>query len=327
MARLASDAIMGFYPTDITTIKKVCESTLSIMENTIVCDPCCGEGDALASFKMFNCAETYGIELDILRAKKARSKIDYLLNADALMGVRRNLGWAGIVFLNPPYGLNGRQQRLEIEFVKNWGSVVAPGGVMILVINPSSADEEMAKTIRHLGFEPLASLYDEDNLDYQKFGQFFIVLKRVAIGFRGGIDKLMSALQHPKKVGSFECDLYTPQVGKTPPLFKEVELPSWKQEEIYGKDDLDNEFSKLMKNSHTGYGSIEVPNDGQSALLIASGVLNKEVDGLILKGTVEKFQVQATTGDKEDVKVKLIDCYRTVVVGLDTKTLEFVRYE
>ncbi len=332
MARLASDAKMGFYATSVETIKKVVEKTLFIQPNTIVVDPCCGEGDALASFNSLGCGQTYGIELDALRAQEAAKKVDFLLNGDAIYGVRRSLGWAGICFLNPPYGTNARGGRTELDFVKNWGSAVAPGGVMILVINPSSADEDMAKAIQMAGFTPVATLYDEDNEDYKDFGQFFVVLQRVAIGFRCELGKIIGALDSKKavEINSFELDeKATPVMGKQPQMFKEVNYPEWKLTELYKHSGLNKKFEQLMHTTHTGFGSIETPNEGQSALLIASGVLNKEIDGLILKGTVEKFQVSVNqeNDDGKVAKVKMIDCYRTIVIGLDTKTFEFTKYE
>lgn len=332
MARLASDAKMGFYATSVETIRKVVEKTLSNQPSTIVVDPCCGEGNALASFNGLGCGQLYGVELDAIRAQEAAKKVDFLLNGDAIYGVRRSLGWAGICFLNPPYGVNSRGGRTELDFVKNWGSAVAPGGVLILVINPSSADEDMAKEIQRTGFEPIATLYDKDNEDYKDFGQFFVVLRRVAIGFRCQLEKIAAALDPTKavEIGGFELkEKVVPTIGRAPQMFKEVNYPEWKLAELYKHSGLGRKFEQLMHTTHTGFGSIETPNEGQSALLIASGVLNKEIDGLILKGTVEKFQVSVTQENDEGkvAKVKMIDCYRTIIIGLDTKTFEFTKYE
>jgi len=329
MARLASDAVMGHYPTDINTIKKVVAMSLDIQPETKVVDPCCGEGEALASFRDYDC-DLYGVELDILRSQKASSRIDCLLNADAIYGVRRSLGWAGLVFLNPPYGVNFEGQRLELEFIKNWSNVVRPnGGALMLVINPSSADEKMAQTLRHYGLVPVVSVFDPSNEDYQKFGQFFMVFRREAIGYRHSIEEIMEALINPVDIGTIECQKHTPLLGEEPKMFKESEFPRWKLDALYAKSNLGDKLMNIMKITHIGCGSIETPNEGQSALLIASGVLDKEIDGLILKGTVEKFQVAASVNDDDGElsKVKMIDCYRTVVIGLDTNTFEFVKYE
>lgn len=329
MARLASDAIMGYYPTGVSTIKKVIDMSLEIQPGTKVIDPCCGEGEALASFRNYDC-DLYGVELDIIRSQKATTQIDCLLNADAIYGVRRSLGWAGLVFLNPPYGVNFEGERLELQFIRNWGGVVRPkGGALMLVINPSSADETMAKSLRGLGLVPIASVYDPDSEDYQKFGQFFIVFRREILGHRHPLESMMDALTNPVELGTIEYQKYTPLLGENPNVFKECEFPRWKLDALYAKSNLSNKLMVMMKTTHIGCGSIETPNEGQSALLIASGVLDKEIDGLVLKGTVEKFQVAASVNgdDGELSKVKMIDCYRTVVIGLDTKTFEFVKYE
>lgn len=329
MARLASDAIMGYYPTGISTIKKVIDMSIDIQPGTKIVDPCCGEGEALASFRNYDC-DLYGVELDIIRSQKATAKIDYLLNADAIYGVRRSLGWAGLVFLNPPYGVNFEGERLEINFIRNWGGVVRPkGGVLMLVINPSSADETMAKSLRGFGFVPIASMYDPSSEDYQKFGQFFIVFRREAFGYRHPLEKILEALENPSEIGTVECEKHTPLLGDVPKMFRESEFPRWKLDALYEKSNLHQKLTTMMKTTHIGCGSIETPNEGQSALLIASGVLDKEIDGLVLKGTVEKFQVAApvNSDDGELSKVKMIDCYRTVVIGLNTKTFEFVKYE
>lgn len=329
MARLASDAVMGYYPTNITSIKKVIDMSLDIQPRTKIVDPCCGEGEALASFRNYDC-DLYGVELDIIRSQKAATQIEHLLNADAIYGVRRSLGWAGLVFLNPPYGVNFEGQRLELQFIQNWGNVVRPnGGALVLVINPSSADETMAKALRSQGLVPILSVYDPNSEDYQKFGQFFIVFRREAFGYRHPFEEILEALENPSEIGAVECEKHTPLLGDVPKMFRESEFPRWKLDALYEKSNLHQKLTTMMKTTHIGCGSIETPNEGQSALLIASGVLDKEIDGLVLKGTVEKFQVAASIDNDngELSKVKMIDCYRTVVIGLDTRTFEFVKYE
>ncbi len=80
--------------------------------------------------------------------------------------------------------------------------------------------------------------------------------------------------------------------------------------------------------------SIEHPNEGQAAILIASGALNKQLtlsDGnvVILKGTSTKFQKESPQiGNSGNVEtVKLIDSYKTVVYGLSITHGQFVKYE
>jgi hypothetical protein len=60
-----------------------------------IVDPCCGEAEAVSVFK--DSGRLYGVELDVIRAKKARAKVDVLLNADAINGVMRSLEWVSLL--------------------------------------------------------------------------------------------------------------------------------------------------------------------------------------------------------------------------------------
>jgi hypothetical protein len=147
MARLACESKMGFYPTSILSIQKVIEKTLVIPENKEIyaLDCCAGEGEAIEMIGQEYGCKTYAVELDENRAKEtSNKKIDVVLNADALNGVRKSNTWVGLNFLNPPYDISASGSRLELDFIERWGLTTAIGGVLILVINPSSADEKMA---------------------------------------------------------------------------------------------------------------------------------------------------------------------------------------
>ncbi len=91
-------------------------------------------------------------------------------------------------------------------------------------------------------------------------------------------------------------------------------------------------FDELRKASLSS-SSIEHPNDGQSAILIASGALNKEVtlsnkNRVVLKGTTTKYKVNTEVeGSGGDTVVKSTDAYKTVVYGLNLTHGQFVKYE
>ena len=86
MSRLANQIAMGFFPTDNKAVEAILDSLSSkqIPSDFNVCDPCCGEGEALSRFKRFAGVTTYGVELDEERAKKAFEKLDNLICSDAL---------------------------------------------------------------------------------------------------------------------------------------------------------------------------------------------------------------------------------------------------
>lgn len=336
MARLASDSKLGFYPTDTKTVGKVIDKCITFPQNktVVTLDSCCGEGEALAFIKNTYGCIAYGVELEEERAKLASThNFKALLNADALSGVRKSNTWAGLNFLNPPYGesFNGR---LEIDFVERWGLVTAIGGVLILVINQSSASEEMAKALQKQGYKPVASFYDENNSDYQKFGQFFIVLHRQLQNFRSEIEGFMNLFQNPINIDlDIDFEKISIKTGVFPELFKEIEIPRWKIEEQLLKSKLKKIFFDELRQASLVNSSIEHPNEGQSAILIASGALNKKLTladstEVILKGTSSKEKLATAQRDeKGDVnKVKLVDHYQTVVYGLDLTHGQFVKF-
>ena len=338
MARLASDSKMGFYPTSITTIQKVINKTINFKEDKVVyaIDSCAGEGEAIEMIgKEYNC-KTFAVELNEDRAKEASKRdINKVLNADALSGIYKSNHWAGLNFLNPPYGTNSDSGRLELDFIQRWGVVTTIGGVLILVINPSSADEDMAKTLRLQGYRPMFSFYDPDNEDYKKFGQFFMVFQQQLPNFRASLEKFYSLFENPLNINSdLEIEKIDIRLGFEPQNFREVITPRWKIEESLKKSNLNNLFFQELRHHGLRTKSIEHPNEGQSAILIASGVLNQELtlangDRVILKGTSTKYQrqMEEMNEDGNIDKVKLVDNYKTVVYGLDLTHGQFVKFE
>ncbi len=333
MARLVCQSKMGFYPTSVETLKKVKE-LFRFEDGATLVDPCCGEGDALATFK--GCGKLYGIELDSLRAQKASSKLDVLLNADATLGVRRSLHWASFLFLNPPYGVDSLQKRLEDKFVASWGNTVVKGGYMLLVINPSSVSEEMAKDIRLSNYKPIATFFDPSNEDYQNYRQFLILFQRQDANYRHSLEGVLESLDIDKAVDiSGIKEGFSVCPGREPDMFKEADFPTWKLDKLLARSAVLSEFEKeLLTAECSGFGSIEELNEGQRQFMTASGAIDEPIKsgdddkGLILKGTVKKNVSQSTNADENgNIKSgKYAENFVTEVYGLDLNTLAFYRY-
>jgi len=339
MARLACEAKMGFYPTSIKSIKKVISKTITFPEKRTVyaLDCCAGEGEAIEMIGAeYNC-KTFAIELDENRAKTASARgIDKVLNADALGGIRKSNHWVGLNFLNPPYDISASGSRMEIDFIERWGLTTAIGGVLILVINPSSADEKMASTLRVQGYRPMFSFYDPDNEDYKKYGQFFIVLQQQLPNFRASLDRFYSLFDNALDINSdIELEKLNVKTGVQPQTFKEIHIPRWKIEERLGESRLKKVFFDELRQVGMHNKSIEHPNEGQAAILIASGALNKKItlsngDVVILKGTSTKGRHAIDKINEETGSVgavRLVDFYKTVVYGLNLTHGQFVKYE
>ena len=246
MARLASDTKMGFYPTEIKSIQKVIEKTLNLPENKEIyaLDCCSGEGEAIEMIGTEYGCKTYAVELDEERAKAATNRnIDVVLNADALHDVRKSNRWVGINFLNPPYGTSSLNERYEINFIERWGLTTAIGGALILVINPSSADEKMANALRLQGYKPIVSFYDPDNEDYKKYGQFFMVFQQQMHHYRASIENFKEMFINPIDInGDVQVEKVTIRTGAKPQTFNEIYTPRWKIDEKLNKSQLKKVF-------------------------------------------------------------------------------------
>lgn len=338
MARLASDTKMGFYPTAVKTIKKVIDKTIAFPKDKAVyaLDCCAGEGEAIEFIGAEYECKTFAVELNEKRAKTASARnIGSLLNADALSGVRKSNHWVGLNFLNPPYGTNSAGGRLELDFIERWGLTTAIGGVLLLVINPSSADDKMANALRLQGYRPIASFYDPENEDYIRFGQLFMVFHQQLPDFRASFERFHNLFENPLNINDdIEFEPISIRTGAQPEMFKEIEVPRWKIETHLQKSKLKKVFFDELRQASMLNSSIEHPNEGQAAILIASGALNKQLtlangDKIILKGTSTK-EKKATSKVNENGyvdSVKLTDHYKTVVFGLNLTHGQFVKYQ
>jgi hypothetical protein len=329
---------MGFYPTAINSIKKVIDKTIQFPENKEVfaLDCCAGEGEAIEMLGLEYGCVTFAVELEKNRAVRATNRnIKKVLNADSLSGVRKSNGWVGLNFLNPPYGHTAIGERLELEFVQRWGLTTAVGGIMILVINPSSADEEMAKALRIQGYRPMFSYYDPQNEDYKKFAQFFVVLQKQLPNFRADVKKFINLFNNTVDINSdIEIEKLKIRTGTIPQLFKEIEVPRWKILNFLEKSKLKKSFFEELHTNGLSSGSIEQPNEGQSAILIAGGALNDTLtlnngDKVILKGTSNKVKKEISTLSESGAVsgVKSIESFKTIIIGLNLTNGQFVKYE
>lgn len=336
MARLASETKMGFYATSTKTIAMIIEKTIEFRENTFALDCCCGEGEVIEMFKeQFGCFN-FAVELNEDRAKLAETRqITKVLNADAIDGVRKSNKWVGFNFLNPPYDYAADGQRLEHKFIDRWGLTTIEGGVMMLVINPSSVTTDIAKKLILQGYSPYFSVYDPENEDYKRFGQFFIVMKRVRANYRADFDSFWEVFSKPIDINDLVLEEpIRPKAGIPPQMFKEIDVPYWKLQEMLSKSGLKKTFFDELRKGTLEGGSIEIPNEGQAAILIAAGKLNKKIklvngEDVILKGTVKKEKV--VRGDMNDegeiATAKRTDHYKTVVFGLNLTRGCFIKYQ
>lgn len=123
MARYASEAKGGYYPTPARQMALVCKR-LAVNPGDVVnlLDPCAGEGLALKQMaddlkEKGAEVQTYGIELEAKRAEKAKQVLDHVIAA-GYETVRMTNGVISAMWLNPPYSASDGK-RVEINFLRD----------------------------------------------------------------------------------------------------------------------------------------------------------------------------------------------------------------
>lgn len=164
--RLAKNfAKNGYYPTDEVTLQRILNAIDTRAERTVILDPCCGEGVALAELKnhlatacSISCnVRAYGVEYESERAWHAKKILDVAAHAD-IHDMAIKARQFGAVFLNPPYGdlvadqaalseSAGGRARLEKIFFRKAHPWLAFGGVLVLIVPHYVLDAEFAALI------------------------------------------------------------------------------------------------------------------------------------------------------------------------------------
>lgn len=147
---------LGYYRTDDETVRRIAgmikprDSETANETASVLFDPCCGEGLALAQLagSWFQDGEhpnpgckTYGVEYDAGRFLEASTRIDHVLHGDALNDTWMSTSWAGLMLFNPPYGDVGEGRtstRLEAQFWEQYATRIMRGGLMVAIL-PRSA--------------------------------------------------------------------------------------------------------------------------------------------------------------------------------------------
>lgn len=178
MARIASQAVGGYFPTPghlvplIAALLEPSDHVLTFL------DPCAGEGDALIKLSVATAkvANIVGIEMEKTRYKALREKVgegsdSYVYYGDAF-AYERTHGEAQVLYLNPPYDMDPLTGRLEEKFLRRFAPHLSVGGALLFVV-PFYALSESAETLaKH--FTDLA-VYRFPEKEFQVFKQVVLV--------------------------------------------------------------------------------------------------------------------------------------------------------
>ncbi len=184
MARLASDAKMGFYPTPSQTLDEI-SKFLKVERGgrrINLLDPCCGEGKALreiANFLEWSARPiTYGVEQDTERAVAASQSLKEVVNGSTFEVRINPLGCMGLLWLNPPYGSDG-VERYEMRFLKHTIKWLCEGGILVyLVPEPLFENEKDRQWIAQNFYDCQVFRFHRE--EYPRFKQVVLIGKKRA---------------------------------------------------------------------------------------------------------------------------------------------------
>lgn len=150
MARLASQAKMGYYPTPPLSLGLILDwlGRLDPDAPAHLLDPCCGEGEALR--EVSDALDgwqnvTWGIELDVDRAAKAQATLQTVIQGSMLKATVTPESF-GLLWLNPPYDREATRSRTEVVFLKQAVTWLRPGGILVYLVPAPILEDPHATT-------------------------------------------------------------------------------------------------------------------------------------------------------------------------------------
>ena len=174
MAHLRSKATLGYFPTPARVADAIARhlaAATPARRSIRLLDPCVGEGNMAATLVAALGAVGFGIELHEGRAAIARTRLQHLLGADALGGVRVGRQSFSLLALNPPYDDDAEAGRLEHRFLLRYADALATGGQLVLIVPQA----RLAVSARYLAsrFADLACRRFPDP-EFAAFGQVIL---------------------------------------------------------------------------------------------------------------------------------------------------------
>ena len=343
MARLASQAKAGFYPTP-DTVCDLLKSKITFEDGARLLDPCCGKGKTLSRLANGVPMTTYGIELDHQRAHEARSRLTKVLWGDALTEMQISPHAFGLLYLNPPYDAGvsdgAKSQRLEAQFLRRYLGALQQDGYLVLVI-PYYVLKHCAKLLaRYFKVQVLGFPEDE----FQDFKQCIVfgrkkllVPKEEAEQTQVHLEELagMEPDEFLDEVYSLEriapVSITVPASAKPLTTFRARNIDPLEAVPLVRKAGiLKNVLEELTPRKNNEIRPLTPLENGHLALMLAGGYMNGaiEKDGrqLIIKGVVHKSEkvINVRENDSGEGSITTRDQYIPTVKVIDMQTAELI---
>jgi len=342
MARLASQAKAGFYPTP-DTVSDLLQTKMTCEDGARLLDPCCGKGKTLARLaKQATGVTTYGIELDHQRAQQARTRLTKVLWGDALTEMKISPHAFGLLYLNPPYDLaadpDGKSQRLEAQFLRRYLGILQQGGYLVLVI-PYYILGHCAKalaryfTIQVLGFPAQ---------EFQAFKQCVVVGKKQLLVQQDEARATQALLEELAAMAPEEFLEAVPPLEAMTSIV--IPAPAKPLTTFYTNKTDPLEAIPLVRKAGVLQGVLEELSprknhqirpltpleNGHLALMLAGGYMNGAIEQngrkLVIKGVVHKSEkiISVQENDSGEGSITTRDQYHPTVKVIDMQTAELI---
>lgn len=344
MARLASQEKMGYYPTPVNVVEDL-KKIINIQAKARLLDTCCGEGQALNIIAEGTQAETFGVELDRQRSKKAQEVLEQIVWGDALYEFRASVKAFGLLWLNPPYDneegeLEQKKVRLEKQFLAKHWVYLQDSGVLVYII-----PFEVLKKVASFFYRRCTNLnvLSFPWADYQKFKQIVLL----CVKQRPGHDEVKKNIEFLESVCGNEVFEVPENLDNTYEAATRYHIPVaaeiddfyfWSQrlnpDQAIGQVKMSAVRNRVVKiilpvTVTNKVQTLAPLREGHIAMLLASGMMNGEIVGennkkLIVKGSAKKIKEETTEENDSTTKYIETDRYQITVRAISFNPVEIM---
>jgi len=341
MARLASDAKFGFYPTPESVIK-IISNHVQMKNKSIFFDPCCGDSNHIEILKKQHDAIYYGIELEQSRFNQSKQIMDECIHANAIMDIEVKKAFADVLFLNPPYGIiqnNGDSGRLELLFLKKYIKTLKSNGILIFIVKLDLFNYQSIKEILKTFYD--ISIFRFGNDCYDDFNQVVFFGKKKTHNEHQKNESYISQTYQDIYLDRSNSIEFMDKSYNASQSYQIMSLPRYLNNhkvtnpERYQKIALKNteDFINIKVNHRKKIQPITQVRPGHLGMLMASGMMNgkcvKDNFGniLLIKGALKQGVQIIEEEDENNIITKTIKFTKPVISCFNLHNLEFKMFE
>lgn len=342
--RHAGQAKLGFYPTPKIVVEDVIR-ILDIEPGAKILDPCCGEGEALRLIKTnFSETITYGVELDKARSEIASNQVDHCLNCDAIGEVRITNGVFDLLWENPPYDNdvrdeNEKSNRLESKFLENHLKYLKDkGGVLVYIIPLNVLCQVSTRLLKLADLKVLAF----PKAEYEVYKQIVIIGRTtkditscLLTSNKAYIEKIIAEVPVEDAYNYLEttssCDVVYKVASSNHELktFYTSRIDPEESMKLIAYSTINRTFLSFTQTQGiTSIRPMAELTEGHLAMLIAAGMMDGLLDAngekFVVKGFVDKKFKERTEYEKDKSVTIRKTLYKVVINAINLTTKEFV---